>query len=80
MPATQGENAMRIENGWLVCTACDEPVRANADGSYGCACRRWSGSAFEVELQRLGRAGNAPELPLPASEPEEKKKPLGAKS
>lgn len=54
---TIGDCAMRIMDGWLLCTACDEPVRANADGSYSCICRRWSQPAFQVELKRLGRGG-----------------------
>ena len=66
--ASKGDSAMRIEDGWLLCTSCDEPVKANADGSYSCTCRRWSGSAFEVELKRLGQDGLSWSLPAPVEE------------
>ena len=59
MDAAQPDSQIRLKDNWLQCTACDAPIKANADGSFACECRRWSGSAFEVEMGRLRRGPEA---------------------
>ena len=57
--AAQPDSPIRIKDGWLQCTACDAAIKANTDGSHTCDCRRWSRSAFEVEMRRLRRRPEA---------------------
>ena len=53
MTSKLGESPLRIRDGWLLCAACDEPVRALLDGSYGCGCQTWKASVFRIEVERL---------------------------
>ena len=54
MDKDERPGALRNSRRGILCNACDDLIRARADGSYQCACRRWSQTAFMLELKRLG--------------------------